>query len=271
MERATEPALQRLRLLSYNIQSGLSTRRYSDYVTHSWRHVLPVPSRMVNLDAIADLAAGYDIVGLQEVDPGSLRSGFVDQAAYLAARGGFPFVHDQSNRRIGMISHHANAVLSRHRPSAIEDRKLPGLIKGRGVLCVRYGDGPEALHLFIIHLALGRRGRMQQLGFLAELIADARHAIVMGDLNCHAGSPEIAHLLARTSLAEPEALHLPTFPSWAPNRQLDHILVSESIRVERVEVLRHTYSDHLPIAMEVVLPAAAWWSGIAPAAAASLP
>lgn len=271
MDRPTE-APQRLRLLSYNIQSGLSTRRYSDYVTHSWRHLLPVPSRMANLDAIADLAAGYDIVGLQEVDPGSLRSGFVDQSAYLATRGGFPFVYDQSNRRIGMISHHANAVLSRHRPTAIEDRKLPGLIRGRGVLCVRYGDGPEALHLFIIHLALGRRGRMQQLGFLAELMSGARHVIVMGDLNCHAGSPEIAHLLARSSLAEPEALHLPTFPSWAPKRQLDHILVSRSIRVERVEVLRHTYSDHLPIAMDVALPAGSGWRAAEGAGAvASLP
>lgn len=264
---------RRLRLLSYNIQSGISTRRYSDYVTRSWRHVLPVPSRMVNLDAIAELAAGYDIVGLQEVDPGSLRSGFVDQAAYLAARGGFPFVHDQSNRRIGMISHHANAVLSRHRPSAIEDRKLPGLIKGRGVLCLRYGDGPGALHLFIIHLALGRRGRMLQLGFLAELIADARNVIVMGDLNCHADSPEVRHLLARTTLTEPPELHLPTFPSWAPRRQLDHILVSSTIRVEHVEVLHHTYSDHLPLAMEVALPDAGWLppAAVGAAAAASLP
>jgi hypothetical protein len=60
-------------------------------------------------------------------------------------------------------------------------------------------------------------------------------------------------LLQSAGLCEPEP-GLLTFPSWRPDRQLDHILVSPSIMVERVEVLDHIYSDHLPIAMEVRLP-----------------
>ena len=59
---------QRLRLLSYNIQSGLTTSKYSHYLTRSWKHVLPVPSRMENLDGISRVLTNYDIVGLQEVD-----------------------------------------------------------------------------------------------------------------------------------------------------------------------------------------------------------
>ncbi|WP_243662547.1 endonuclease/exonuclease/phosphatase family protein [Plasticicumulans lactativorans] len=243
----------RLRLLSYNIQSGLSTRRYSDYVTRSWKHLLPVPSRMNNLDGIASMLSDFDIVGLQEVDTGSLRSGFVDQAAYLASRGGFPFVHDQTNRRIGMISQHSNALLSRFRPSAIDEHRLPGLIPGRGVLAVRYGSGEDALHVFILHMALGRRGRVQQFDFLIRLIGAHRHVIVMGDLNCRVDSPELLALLAATGLSEP-APDLHTFPSWSPKRQLDHILVSPSIEVEHVEVLQHTFSDHRPLAMRVALP-----------------
>ena len=31
----------RLRLLSYNIQSGLTTRKYSQYLTRSWKHLVP--------------------------------------------------------------------------------------------------------------------------------------------------------------------------------------------------------------------------------------
>ncbi len=246
---------RRLRLLSYNIQSGLTTRKYSEYVTRGWRHVLPVPSRMSNLEGIGALIADYDIVGLQEVDTGSLRSGFVDQAAYLAQRGGFPFVHDQSNRRIGVISQHSNALLSRLRPAEVELHKLPGLIPGRGVMQVRYGDGADALHVFILHMSLGRRGRMQQLGFVAELIGEARDVVVMGDLNCTSGSPELEALQRATGLREPGPTALHTFPSWSPRRQLDHILVSPSIAVERVEVLNHAaFSDHLPLAMEISLP-----------------
>lgn len=246
---------QRLRLLSYNIQSGLSTRNYSQYLTRSWKHLVPVPSRMTNLDGIARILADYDLVGLQEVDAGSLRSGFVNQVKYLAAYANFEHVFDQSNRRIGMISQHGNALLSRIRPDAITEHKLPGLIPGRGVLEVRFGSGVDALHVLILHMALGRRGRLRQIEFLAELVRDCHHVILMGDLNCRSDSREMAELLASAHLCEP-APGLHTFPSWRPDRQLDHILVSPSIKVERVEVLDHVYSDHLPIAMEVQLPEA---------------
>lgn len=244
---------RRLRLLSYNIQTGLSTTRYSHYVTRSWQHVVPVPSRMANLDGIAQVVGHYDIVGLQEVDTGSLRSGFLNQAKYLAERGGFEFIYDQSNRRIGVISQHSNAILSRLHPSRVQEHKLPGVIPGRGVLHVIYGDGDGALHLFILHMALGRRGRLRQIQYLAELVRGYRHAIVMGDLNCRSESEEMSELLRLARLSEPRpGLH--TFPSWRPNRQLDHILVSPSLTVEQAQVLPHTFSDHLPIAMEVRLP-----------------
>ena len=242
----------RLRLLSYNIQSGLSTRKYSQYLTRSWKHLVPVPSRMSNLDGIARILADYDLVGLQEVDAGSLRSGFVNQVKYLADQANFAHVFDQSNRKIGMISQHGNAVLSRVRPDAIAEYKLPGL-PGRGVLDVRFGSGPDALHVLILHMALGRRGRLRQIGFLAERVADYRHVILMGDLNCDSDSPEMAVLVETARLREP-ASGLHTFPSWQPSRQLDHILVSSSIGVEQVEVLDYAFSDHLPIAMAVRLP-----------------
>ena len=243
---------RRLRLLSYNIQSGLTTRKYSQYLTRSWKHLVPVPSRMSNLDGIARILADYDLVGLQEVDAGSLRSGFVNQVKYLADQAGFAHVFDQSNRKIGMISQHGNAVLSRVQPDAIAEHKLPGL-PGRGVLDVRFGSGPDALHVLILHMALGRRGRLRQIGFLAERVADYRHVILMGDLNCDSDSPEMAVLVETARLREP-ASGLHTFPSWQPSRQLDHILVSSSIGVEQVEVLDYAFSDHLPIAMAVRLP-----------------
>jgi endonuclease/exonuclease/phosphatase family metal-dependent hydrolase len=55
---------------------------------------------------------------------------------------------------------------------------------------------------------------------------------------------------------------LPTFPSWKPNRSLDHILVSSSIEVENVEVLNVNFSDHLPISMDVMIPDAIRLRGI---------
>ena len=75
---------RRLRLLTYNIQTGIATSRYRHYLTHSWKHVLPCSGRRDNLDQIANLVRHYDIVGLQEADAGSLRSGYVNLTEYLA-------------------------------------------------------------------------------------------------------------------------------------------------------------------------------------------
>lgn len=244
---------QHLKLLSYNIQAGMSTSKYAHYVTRSWQHVIPAPSRMDNLDGIAEVLGEYDIVGLQEVDTGSLRSGFINQAKYLAQRSGFPHVFDQNNRRIGVISQHSNAVLSRVCPSHINEHKLPG-VPGRGVLEVAFGRDKDGLRLFIVHLALGKRSRLRQIVFLANLVSNYNHVILMGDLNCCSASQEMALLLELTHFNEPSTTNLHTFPSWRPNRQLDHILVSPSIAIKNIFVLKHTFSDHLPIAIEVQIP-----------------
>ena len=252
-DRAADVSGHRLRLLSYNIQTGTTTSQYRHYVTRSWRHVLPHPERMQNLARIAHMCAGYDIVGLQEVDAGSLRSGFINQTEYLAHKAGFPFWYHQTTRRLGKIAQHSNGLLTRYRPAEVHDHKLPGAVPGRGALFVRFGSRDHPLVVVILHLALGRRSRMRQLAYIAEVARAYPHVVIMGDMNCRADSPELRMLLATANLCEP-ARDLYTFPSWRPERNIDHILVSPSLHVESAQVLGHTYSDHLPIAMEVVVP-----------------
>lgn len=255
-EVTSGPTQHRLRLLSFNIQAGIATSKYRHYVTHSWKHVLPCAERLDTLDRIASLVGDFDFVGLQESDAGSLRSGFINQTEYLSDRAAFPYWYDQRNRNLGHLGQHSLGLLSRFRPSEITEVRLPGMIPGRGALCVRFGSGPHALLLLIVHLALGRRGRERQLGSLADVIQPHRNVIMMGDLNCRSESQEMQWLLRNTDLSEPtHGLH--TFPSWRPRRNIDHILVSSSIRVDSVRVLNETISDHLPIAMDVTLPAQA--------------
>jgi endonuclease/exonuclease/phosphatase family metal-dependent hydrolase len=250
---AGSTAGRRLRLLTYNIQTGIATSRYRHYLTHSWKHVLPCPARRGNLDLIANLVRHYDIVGLQEADAGSLRSGYINLTEYLAARAGFPHWYDQTNRNFGMFAQHSMGVLSRMRAAEIREHRLPGAIPGRGALVIRYGTGHESLVLMLVHLALGKRARLRQLGFIGEIASAHRHVILMGDLNCRSESPELSVLVDRAGLREPtHDLH--TFPSWRPIRNIDHILVSPSLRVEDVSVLNYPLSDHLPISMEISLP-----------------
>ena len=148
------PDDRRLRLLSFNIQVGNSTQSYRHYLTRSWQHVLPHKGRTSNLDKIGDLLSDFDLVALQEADGGSHRSGYVNQVKYLAQQGEFPYWYQQLNRNLGRLAQHSNGMLSRLRPSAIEDHPLPGPA-GRGAILVRFGEGADALAVVIMHLALG--------------------------------------------------------------------------------------------------------------------
>jgi len=248
------PHAPSLRVLSCNILAGGSVKRYRDYVTHSWKHVLPTGKR-ANLDGLARVIGEFDLVGLQEADAGSLRSGFLNQTQYLAETANFPFWSHQPNRRVSRLATSSNGLLARWQPEEVLDYPLPGRIPGRGALWSRFGHGPEALVVVVAHLSLGAVARARQLGFLAELIGQHSNAILMGDLNTPAHSREFDLLYARTSLQRPNEAP-PTFPSWRPTRALDHILVSRGLEVEKLWALPYPVSDHLPIAATVRLPLA---------------
>lgn len=245
--------MQQLHLLSYNIQAGIYTRQYSEYVTKSWKHVLPNRERLHNLSRIASMLQQFDFVGLQEVDAGSLRSGFVDQTEYLAYHAQFPYWYKQVNRNLGNLARHSNGVLSRVRPSDITEYKLPGL-PGRGAVMVEFETTDECvLAVCILHLALGRRARRRQLDYIRELAAHYPYLVMMGDFNCDCGSRALKDLVAATDLRGLDC-ELKTFPSWRPQRNLDHILASEKLRIVEARVLDYPLSDHLPLSMKVALP-----------------
>lgn len=242
-----------IRVLSYNIQVGISSSRFRHYLTHSWKHFLPHRRGEANLNRIAHLIHDYDFVGIQEADAGSFRSGYVNQIEYLAEKGKFPFWHLQTNRSIGNLAKHSNGILSKYRPRDIQGHRLPGLIPGRGAIITRFGSHGNDLVLILLHLALGKRSRMKQLEFVTEIVNQNTNVIVMGDMNCQPHSPEMQLLLENTSLRPPNK-DLLTYPSWRPIRKIDHILTTPNVQVNKVHVLKQVFSDHLPIAMEITLP-----------------
>lgn len=242
-----------IRLLTFNIQVGINTASYRHYLTRSWQHFLPHKNRIENLDRIASLLSNYDVVALQECDGGSLRSGYINQVQYLAEAAGIPYWYQQLNRNLGQLAQHSNGLLSRYKPLSVEEHKLPGLIPGRGAIVARYGSADDPLVLVMMHLSLSKTAQQRQLGFIQEMISDYEHVVLMGDLNNHADQ-----LLSDTPLKHANLIPLPntahSFPSWRPEKALDHILVSPSLEIRRSEVVSFPVSDHLPIAMDVALP-----------------
>jgi endonuclease/exonuclease/phosphatase family metal-dependent hydrolase len=251
----------RLRLLSYNIQVGIRTSAYREYLTGGWKHLLPHRARIETLSAIAEQISAYDLVAIQETDSGSLRTGFINQTEYLARLARFDWWTDRTNRRLGALAQHSIGALSRLAPDAVEALALPGPVRGRGALLLHFGEGDDALGVAIVHLALGRQTRRQQLRFLAERLKAFRHAVVMGDFNAPHGAPEMREFFDRTGLVEP-AERFNTWPAWRPAQNYDHILVTPDLAVARFSVLADSHSDHLPVALDLTLPATL--SGLTP-------
>jgi endonuclease/exonuclease/phosphatase family metal-dependent hydrolase len=253
----TAPAVETrpLRLLTFNIQAGAKTSEMREYVTRGWQSVLPNREKQSNLGAVARLAGDYDIVALQEADAHSVRSGFRHQVEWLAESSGLPFWSHQRNRALTLAAP-GNGVLSRIEPSEILAHKLPGRIPGRGVLELRFGRHDDALRVFVAHLSLTPSGRRRQADYLAEVIGDARHAVVMGDLNCEPDAAALGSLFSATRLRP--APHIPSFPAWGPLRSIDQILFTSALRVRRYEVLNLHVSDHLPVGAEIDVPVSAF-------------
>ncbi len=252
IHQVRKAALEPLRFLTFNIQVGIKTSGYGEYLTKGWKHVLPHVDRTDNLRRIADLVAEYDVVALQEIDGGSIRSGFVNQVEYLADRAQFPYWYTQLNRDLGPFAQHGNGLLSRIRPIEMEDHKLPGTIPGRGAIVVRLPWADEQVLLVLLHLSLGDRSRQQQLEYVRELIINEPCVVVMGDMNSHLSELLFNSPLADTGLMPAERVD-PTYPSWRPSLALDHVLVSPGINIREYEVLDCRLSDHRPIAVTLDL------------------
>jgi len=159
----------------------------------------------------------------------------------------------EKSGKVGTVAYAGNGFLSKFEPDSVEEYRLPGIIPGRGSLLVRYGRGENRLDVAIVHLALGKRARGQQLKFLAERLQDCANLIVMGDLNTQVDNPAIVEFREALNLIAPTR-GLASFPSWQPQRAIDHILVNRHLGGGEADVLEISYSDHCPVTLEIKLP-----------------
>lgn len=190
-----------------------------------------------------------DIVALVEVDAGSYRHGRACQAEAIAAALGHyhtfqsKYAHGSLANLLPVLNKQGNAFLTR---DTIRNTEFHYFDRGVKRLVIELEL--EDLTVFLVHLALGPRVRHHQLCELYSLVKDTpKPHIVAGDFNMLWGDREIELFLAATGLTSANRQHLPSFPSRHPRRQLDFILHSPQVRIERFEIPRVRHSDHLPL------------------------
>ncbi len=236
----TQPTFGRqappFKVMSYNIHSGTDAK---------------------NQDRLKEMGefirdSGVDIVGLQEVDSVSTRSGGIDQAKYLGEIAGLHHAFERHFEFQGGA--YGLALLSRFPILALEatrlptdaDRTDPTVVLMVATLALSDTDTINVVNVHLDYRA--QASRIRQSHILVERLKNSPYPLVlMGDLNARPQTPEIAHLLDGLALVDTDSRGAYTFPVDTPNRKIDYILVDSSFAPLEASVPDVPHSDHLPV------------------------
>jgi endonuclease/exonuclease/phosphatase family metal-dependent hydrolase len=242
-----------LRVLSYNLHHGEGM------------------DGRIDLERIARVIRSVDpdIVGLQEVDVRTKRSGGVDQALVLAQLTGMHVVYGATMPYQDGL--YGNAVLSRWPAADFSNFSLPPNPghEPRALLAARFGrlpfPGPAhnfAGHVYVTHLDIHREDRLNSLERILKATNTEKglftgFRIFMGDFN---DTPDSELLRSLHDVGWRSAVTGPTSPVVDPKRQIDYILFHPPTlwRVREQRVLEEEVaSDHRPIfaVLEFDMPA----------------
>jgi endonuclease/exonuclease/phosphatase family metal-dependent hydrolase len=190
-----------------------------------------------------------DIVGLIEVDTGSIRTGLVNQAQVIAKSLGHYSTYQckygtsSINTLVPIVRKQANAFLASPR---VEGERFHYFDTGIKRLIIELEL--DELCVFLVHLSVKFRHRHAQLRHLFELIRHStKPVIVAGDFNTFWGEHEMALFMEATGLRSANRHRLPSYPARRPRIELDFILYSRGIEIDSFEIPDVTYSDHRPL------------------------
>ena len=190
-----------------------------------------------------------DVVGLIEVDTGSIRSRNVNQAEKLADDLGMNTSYETKygtkslNQLLPIVRMQGNAFMAAPRVHGETFHYFDTGIK-RLIIELEMED----FAIYLVHLSLKYRHRHLQLRRLYDLIQETKKPVVVaGDFNTFWGENEIYLFMKAAGLQSANVDSRPTYPSRAPRKELDFILYQDGINVESFDIPDVRYSDHLPL------------------------
>jgi endonuclease/exonuclease/phosphatase family metal-dependent hydrolase len=190
-----------------------------------------------------------DVVGLVEVDTGSIRSGLVNQAKSIADSLGHYSTHQckygmsSINQLMPIVRKQANAFLAAPRVAGERFHYFETGIK-RLIIELELDD----VAIFLVHLSLKFRHRHDQLRHLHQLVKQSRKPVlVAGDFNTFWGDDEIYLFMEASGLKSANRGGLPSYPSGKPRKELDFVLYSPRIAITHFDVPDVRFSDHRPL------------------------
>jgi endonuclease/exonuclease/phosphatase family metal-dependent hydrolase len=238
----------RVRLLLYNIRYGIGAGSTMRLPVPGMGYVLPNRS---NLERITQFikAQDPDIVGLVEVDAGSIRTQKVNQAEVIGKALGHYSVYQckygesSINHLLPIVRKQGNAFLAAPR---VHGERFHYFNKGIKRLTIELEL--EQCSIFLVHLSLKYRHRQEQLHALHDLVVESpKPVLIAGDFNTFWGGHEIYLFMKATGLRSANSHGLPSYPSSSPRKELDFVLYGEGIEIQDFSIPAVPYSDHLPL------------------------
>ena len=234
-------------------KSGREPLRVLTYNVHSCRgrDGRPDPARIADVIASVD----PDVIALQELDVGRMRTGGVDQAHLIAQHLRMdahfhPALHVEEEK-------YGDAILTALPSRVVKAGSLPSVGEPRGAIWVEIDYLGTPVQMVNTHFGLWRRERIVQAETLAGpdwlggLECRRLPALLAGDFNAGPRSRAygiLARGLSKATLTVPAR---PTFPARFPVLRLDHIFANIHARIVNYAVvdtpLARRASDHLPL------------------------
>lgn len=246
----------KLRLMTYNVHRCVGV------------------DRDLNVERIASVieASRPDIVALQELDVGRMRTRGVDQAHALAELLGMrsrfhPAMHVEEEK-------YGDAILTALPERLVRAEALPTYprmrnLEPRGALWVAVEIAP-GVELQVINTHLGLVPREQQIQAAALLGEDwvlspdfVKPAVLLGDFNATPFSQtyKMLHAAMRDAQRGRKKPPTSTFPSRFPFMRIDHVFLAGDIEVSGIhspyDAQARIASDHLPLVVDIEVTAQA--------------
>lgn len=201
-----------------------------------------------------------DVIGLNEVDLGALKTSFVDLTSYFAHKLNMYYFYGYS-----FYKHYGNALLSKYPIQSAEIIHLPqakSSTEPRSMIKAELEINNEIWTVFITHLSTNQEDRLVQVPYILsvlELLGNFDNVIWMGDFNLEPSSEEYK-IIARSNIDLIDSykyLH-PLDPGYTchfdenftPRKRIDYILSSPDVIPRSSTIYCSLASDHCAVITE---------------------
>ena len=245
----------KIKVMNWNIFWGFGSVKNSLHHSLAFWKFLGMVATKKNVSKISQFirTKQIDIVGLQEIDNGSIRNRKFNQVDKVSDITELKFKKYAPEKTFLNFADDGNALISRFNFKNIKIIDLPYNKEKRSLISANYKIKGKEFKVIVTHLGawkFNKNERIQQMHTISEYVNSLNiPVILMGDFNCEPQDREFKLLLTKTNLKP--LIDGATYKHMGKDCKYDNILISPEIKVIESKILDVNLSDHKPVYAEL--------------------